>query len=178
LVMYMISRNVCSSPIYVLSVSMDPVGHRQQQEGELQASNHVNHEQDRRREVRTSFFTRKLANKMQQRGQAIPASVIGFLDTPLCLMDEGQRVYFEEKFRPLIPRLAAVLEEIFEELGADVEGWEDMLTFSCSNETPITICARAVLARKERQAREGSLIKREVGLETRRIMLPPDLVRA
>lgn len=160
------------------SVDMIPFGNKQQQEGELQASNHENHEQDRRREVRTSFFTRKLASKLRENGQDIPDSVIGFLDTPLCRMDERQRTYFEEKFRPLIPRLSTILEEVYVELGADVEGWEDMLTFGFSNETPITICARAVLARKERQAREESLIKRGVGLETRRIVLPPDLVRA
>ncbi len=130
-----------------------------------------------RPEVKTSFFTRRLSCKMQQRGQAIPPSVIGFLDTPLCRMDERQRMYFEEKFRPLIPRLAGILEEVYDELGADTEGWEDMLTFNFRNETPITICARAVLARKERQAREESLVKRGAGIETRKLVIPHELVR-
>lgn len=130
-----------------------------------------------RPETRTSFFTRRLSAKMQQRGQPIPPSVVGFLDTPLCLMNEKQRIYFEERFCPLIPALAAILEEVYVELGADTDGWEDMLTYCGDHDTPIMICARAVLARKERQAREESLVGHRVGLETKRIQLPPDLFR-
>ncbi|MBC7230879.1 MAG: hypothetical protein H5T74_10885 [Actinobacteria bacterium] len=143
----------------------------------MQTTGSEKHASATQNEARTSFFTRKLASKLRERGQTIPASVMVFLDTPLCLMDERQRAYFEEKFRPLIPGLAAVLEEVYVQMGADAEGWEDMLTFSSRSETPITICARAVLARKERQAREESLVKRGIGLETRRITLPPDLAR-
>ncbi|MDI7252961.1 MAG: hypothetical protein QME89_10450, partial [Actinomycetota bacterium] len=71
---------------------------------------------------RTSFFTRKLAAKCQKMGVSIPPSVLTFLDTPLCSFNEAQARYFEEKFRPLIPRLISILEEVYEELGADREG--------------------------------------------------------
>lgn len=101
---------------------------------------------------RTSFFTRKLAFKLQQKGIDIPPGVTTFLDTPLCMFNEEQTTYFEMKFRHLIPRLIAVLEEVYDEMGADREGWEDMLTYNVRQETPIGICARAVLVKKERAA--------------------------
>ncbi len=126
-------------------------------------------------EARASFFTRKLASKMRQIGQPIPTSVFGFLDTPLCAMNDAQKAYFEEKFCPLIPALAALLEEVYVEMGADTDGWEDMLTYCGEHDTPIVICARSVLARKEKQAREESIVGYRVGLETKRIQLPPDL---
>lgn len=112
------------------------------------------HEESAVRRPRTSFFTRKLAAKFQEMGKNIPPSVMTFLDTPLCSFNEEQCRYFEEKFRPLIPRLIAVLEEVYDELGADREGWEDMITYNIRQETPIGICARAVLVKKERAAKD------------------------
>lgn len=103
---------------------------------------------------RASFFTRKLAFKLRQKGIDMPPSVAAFLDTPLCCLDEKQVAYFEGKFRPLIPQLIAVLEEVYDEMGADREGWEDMLTYNVRRETPIGICARAVLVKKEREAED------------------------
>ncbi|WP_287153993.1 hypothetical protein [Candidatus Solincola tengchongensis] len=122
---------------------------------------------------RTSFFTRKLATKFQKMGIDIPASVMAFLDTPLCAFDEEQARYFEEKFRPLIPRLISILEEVYDELGADREGWEDMLTYNVRQETPIGICARAVLVKKERSAED--ILTRALRDEqrTRRLERPP-----
>ncbi len=103
---------------------------------------------------KTSFFTRRLVMKLRQKGVEIPPGVVTFLDTPLFMFDEQQAAYFERKFRQLIPRLIAVLEEVYDEMGADREGWEDMLIYNVKHETPIGICARAVLARKERAAED------------------------
>jgi len=103
---------------------------------------------------RISFFTRKLAAKLQSQGSNLPASVIAFLDTPTSSFDPQQSTYFEEKFKPLMPKITALLEEVFDELGADLGGWEDMITFNARAETPIAMCARAVLEKKK--AAKGS----------------------
>jgi len=106
---------------------------------------------------------------MKQKGIDMPPSVAAFLDTPLCSLDEKQVAYFEGKFRPLIPQLIAVLEEVYEELGADREGWEDMLTYNVRQETPIGICARAVLVKKERAAED--VLSRDLRAEQRTVRI-------
>jgi len=128
--------------------------------------------QESNRGPRVSFFTRKLTAKCQKMGMNIPPSVMAFLDTPLCSFNEEQARYFEEKFRPLIPRLISILEEVYDELGADREGWEDMITYSVKQETPIGICARAVLVKKERSA--GDILTRTLrdGQMTKRLERP------
>jgi hypothetical protein len=126
-----------------------------------------------RLDVRTSFFTRKLAFKFEQRGGEIPSSVMAFLDTPLYTFSETQRIYFEEKFCPQIPSLASILEELFNEMGADREGWEDMITYSGNLDTPIKICARAVLAKKEKEAGDVLSLSVRQAQRTKKITLPP-----
>jgi hypothetical protein len=126
-----------------------------------------------RRDVRMSFFTRRLSSKLGQSGSAIPASVMSFLDTPICSFDENLRVYFEEQFCPMIPSIVNVLAEIFEEVGAEKEGWEDMITYSGNTDTPIKICARAVLARKQKENDNDSIANAHPGQRTKRIQLPP-----
>jgi hypothetical protein len=108
-----------------------------------------------RREVRTSFFTRKLCSKLAKKGTAIPASVVAFLDTPVNSFNEKMKAYFEEHFRPQIPSIVNVLSEIFDEIGADLEGWGDMITINGETDTPIKICARAVLERKGKEKGRG-----------------------
>lgn len=105
---------------------------------------------------RISFFTRKLAAKLKSQGSSMPAAVAAFLDTPMNSFDEQQSAYFEEKFKPLMPKLTALLEEVFDELGADLSGWEDMITFNARTETPIALCARAVLEKKKAGKRSFS----------------------
>lgn len=102
-----------------------------------------------RTEIRTSFFTRKFSHKMKQRGTGVPPSVMAFLDTPISSFDEKQRAYFEEKFNPMMPTVISVLTEIYEEVGADRDGWADMITYSCKTDTPMKICAREALALKD-----------------------------
>lgn len=131
-----------------------------------------------RPEVRTSFFTRRLESKFREQGQPVPPAVLAFLDTPLCSMNEKQRAYFEDKFCSLIPILASVLEEVYVELGADTDGWEDMITYCGEVDTPVMICARSVLARKEKEEEESSILKIRPGLATKRIHLPPELTEA
>ncbi len=126
---------------------------------------------------RVSFFTRKLVAKFQKMGKSVPPSVVAFLDTPLCSFDRQQAAYFEEKFRPLIPRLISVLEEIYDELGADREGWEDMITYNVRQETPIGICARAVLVKKERSAEDVLTRSLRDEQRTRRLQRPLCLSR-
>lgn len=121
---------------------------------------------------RTSFFTRKLAVKFQKMGIELPSSVMAFLDTPLSTFNEEQARYFEEKFRPLIPRLISIMEEIYDELGADREGWEDMITYNVRQETPIGICARAVLVKKERSAEDVLTCALRDEQRTRRLQRP------
>jgi hypothetical protein len=128
-----------------------------------------------RREVKTSFFTRKLSSKLGQGGSPIPASVIAFLDTPVCTLDEKWRIYFEEQFCPMIPSLVNVLAEIFDEIGAEEDGWDDMITYSGNMDTPIKICARAVLARKKKAAENNPAASAQPGQRTKKIQLPPQL---
>jgi hypothetical protein len=87
------------------------------------------------RTPKTSFFTRRLANKLGQKGVDVPSSVMTFLDTPLCTLNEQESLYFESKFCPLIPNIVSALEEIFNEIGADPEGWEDMMTYAGNLDT-------------------------------------------
>jgi hypothetical protein len=122
--------------------------------------------------VKTSFFTRRLTNKLGQRGVDVPPSVISFLDTPLCTLDEQQSTYFEQKFCPLIPNIVSALEEIFDEVGADTEGWEDMMTYAGNLDTPIKICANAVLVKKEREAQDLVSLKLKAEQRTKKITLP------
>jgi len=122
--------------------------------------------------ARTSFFTRRLAAKLGQRGVEVPNSVIAFLDTPLCTLNEQQSMYFEEKFCPLIPDIVSALEEIFNEVGADTEGWEDMMTYAGSLDTPIKICANAVLIKKEREASDLVSVELKAEQRTKKISLP------
>jgi hypothetical protein len=122
--------------------------------------------------VRTSFFTRRLANKLGQKGVDVPGSVITFLDTPLCTLTEEQSVYFEQKFCPLIPNIVSALEEIFNEVGADPEGWEDMMTYAGKLDTPIKICANAVLIKKEREASDLISLDLKKEQRTKKISLP------
>jgi hypothetical protein len=124
------------------------------------------------KEIRTSFFTRKLSLKMDKMGSPIPPPVMAFLDTPLATFNDQQKEYFDQKFCPLIPNLISLLEEIFNELGADREGWEDMLTYSGKGDTPIKICARAVSAKKEKEKRSQAAAP-GVGQQTKKIELPP-----
>jgi len=122
--------------------------------------------------VKTSFFTRRLTSKLEQRGVDIPQSVINFLDTPLCTLNEQQSVYFEQKFCPLIPNIVSALEEIFDEVGADTEGWEDMMTYAGSLDTPIKICANAVLIKKEKEAHDLVSLRLKAEQRTKKITLP------
>jgi hypothetical protein len=131
-----------------------------------------------RPEVRTSFFTRRLAGRFQGQGQPIPPAVMVFLDTPLCAMNDKQRAYFENKFCSLIPTLASMLEEVYIELGADTDGWEDMITYCGDTDTPVMICARAVLARKEKEEEANNVLRIRPGLETKRIQLPSEFADA
>jgi hypothetical protein len=124
------------------------------------------------RTPKTSFFTRRLANKLGQKGVDVPSSVMTFLDTPLCTLNEQESLYFESKFCPLIPNIVSALEEIFNEIGADPEGWEDMMTYAGNLDTPIKICANAVLVKKEKEA--DDVLSRNIRAEqrTKKIALP------
>lgn len=121
---------------------------------------------------KTSFFTRKLANKLGQQGVAVPQSVMMFLDTPLCTLNKEQSSYFESKFCPLIPNIVSALEDIFNEIGANPEGWEDMMTYAGNLDTPIKICANAVLVKKEKEV--GDVVSQDMRAEqrTKKITLP------
>jgi hypothetical protein len=122
--------------------------------------------------ARTSFFTRRLTSKLQQRGVDVPNTVITFLDTPLCTLNEQQSTYFEQKFCPLIPNIVSALEEIFNEVGADTEGWEDMMTYAGNLDTPIKICANAVLVKKEKEASDVVSLDKRKQQMTKKISLP------
>jgi len=122
--------------------------------------------------AKTSFFTRRLASKLGQKGVEIPGSVVTFLDTPLSTLNENQTMYFEQKFCPLIPSIVSALEEIFNEVGADTEGWEDMMTYAGSLDTPIKICANAVLIKKEREAQDLVTLNLKAEQRTKKISLP------
>jgi hypothetical protein len=122
--------------------------------------------------TRTSFFTRRLTSKLEQRGVDVPGSVITFLDTPLCTLNEQQSTYFEQKFCPLIPNIVSALEEIFNEMGADTEGWEDMMTYAGTLDTPIKICANAVLVKKEKEASDVVSLDKRKQQMTKKITLP------
>ena len=122
--------------------------------------------------VKTSFFTRRLTSKLGQKGVEVPQSVINFLDTPLCTLNEQQSTYFEQKFCPLIPNIVSALEEIFDEVGADTEGWEDMMTYASSLDTPIKICANAILIKKEKEAHDLVSLRLKAEQQTKKINLP------
>jgi len=123
-------------------------------------------------EIRTSFFTRKLSYKLDQQGSPISPPIMNFLDTPLCTFNDQQRDYFDQKFCPLIASIISLLEEIFNELGADRQGWDDLLTYGSKSDTPIKICARAVSVKKEKEAK-GNVLNPGVEQQTKKIELPP-----
>jgi hypothetical protein len=124
------------------------------------------------RDIRSSFFTRRLANKLNQKGSPIPPPIMVFLDTPLCTFNDDQKDYFDNKFCPLIPTLISLLEEIFNELGADREGWDDLLTYGSKSDTPIKICARAVSVKKEKES-ENHNANSGMEQQTKKIQMPP-----
>jgi hypothetical protein len=128
------------------------------------------------REIRSSFFTRKLSKKLNQKGSPIPAPIMVFLDTPLCTFNDDQKEYFDKKFCPLIPTLISLLEEVFNELGADRQGWDDLLTYGGKSDTPIKICARAVSVKKEKEKR-GQAAPSGTEQQTKKIQLPPQYER-
>ena len=127
-------------------------------------------------DIRTSFFTRKLSNKLDQQGSPIPPPIMLFLDTPLCTFNDEQREYFDQKFCPLIPNIISILEEVFNDLGADREGWDDLLTYGAKSETHIKICARAVSTKKAKEAKTN-VLNPDAEQQTKKIQLPPQYDR-
>jgi hypothetical protein len=138
----------------------------------MEARRGIDEEGQRNMATRTSFFTRKLAYKLEQQGVTVPQSVMAFLDTPMSALGEQESVYFEKKFCPLIPSIVSALEEVFNEVGADTEGWEDMMTYGSKQETPIKICATAVLIKKEREANDVVSVRANIEQRTKKIALP------
>jgi len=125
----------------------------------------------------TSFFTRKLANKLHEKGVNVPQSFLLFMDTPMKTFSENQARYFDQKIINLFPTFVAILEEVFNDLGADEDGWEDMIDYLGKEDTPIKLCATAVLIRKTREVKAGPLFNpAAMGQPTRKIQLPPQLV--
>lgn len=125
----------------------------------------------------TSFFTRKLANKLHEKGVNVPQSFLLFMDTPMKAFSENQAMYFEQKISRLFPSFVATLEEVFNDLGADEEGWEDMIEYLGKEDTPIKLCAMAVLIRKTKEVKVGPLYNpAAMGQTTKKIHLPPQLV--
>jgi hypothetical protein len=125
----------------------------------------------------TSFFTRRLANKLKEKGIEVPQSFLVFMDTPMRSFNKVQVMYFEQQISRLIPSFVATLEEVFQDLRADEEGWEDMVDHLGKEDTPIKICATAVLIRKSREVKPGLLYNpAAMGQHTKKIELPPQLV--
>jgi len=125
----------------------------------------------------TSFFTRKLAYKLKEKGIEVPQSFLLFMDTPMKTFNKNQVMYFEQKISRLFPSFVATLEEVFTDLRADEEGWEDMVDHLGKEDTPIKICATAVLIRKSKEVKPGLLYNpAAMGQHTKKIELPPQLV--
>lgn len=122
--------------------------------------------------IRTSFFTRKFSYKLRQKGKSVPPEIMLFLDTPICNFDEEQRTYFEEKFNPMMHSVISILSEVYEEVAADRDGWGDMIGYDGKKDTPIKICARAVLESKEREARGANPFGTAQEQEAREMRLP------
>jgi hypothetical protein len=125
----------------------------------------------------TSFFTRRLANKLEEKGIEVPQSFLVFMDTPMRSFNKIQAIYFEQKVCRLFPSFVATLEEVFKDLRADEEGWEDMVDHLGKEDTPIKICATAVLIRKWKEVKPGPLYNpAAMGQHTKKIEIPPQLV--
>jgi len=125
----------------------------------------------------TSFFTRRLGNKLKEKGIKVPQSFLIFMDTPMRSFNKIQVMYFEQKVCRLFPSFVATLEEVFQDLRADEEGWEDMVDHLGKEDTPIKICATAVLIRKSREVKPGLLYNpTAMGQSTKKIELPPHFV--
>jgi hypothetical protein len=125
----------------------------------------------------TSFFTRRLAYKLKEKGIKVPQSFLMFMDTPMKAFNENQVMYFEQKISRLFPSFVATLEEVFQDLRADEEGWEDMVDHLGKEDTPIKICATAVLIRKSKEVKAGPLYNpAAMGQTTKKIQLPPQFV--
>lgn len=127
------------------------------------------------RAIGNTFFTRKLAMKLRQQGVNVPQAFLSFMDTPLKAFDEKQAAYFDQKISRLFPSFVSTLEEIFSEIGANEEGWEDMLEYLGEDDTPIKICASAVLIRKDRKEGGMNPYNRAEEQNTKKIQLPPQL---
>lgn len=125
----------------------------------------------------TSFFTRRLANKLKEKGIDVPQTFLLFMDTPMKTFNENQVMYFEQKICRLFPSFVATLEEVFQDLKADKEGWEDMVDHLGKEDTPIKICATAVLICKSKEIPVGPLYNpAAMGQTTKKIQLPPQFV--
>ncbi|MDY6797043.1 MAG: hypothetical protein SWK76_17435 [Actinomycetota bacterium] len=124
-----------------------------------------------------TFFTRRLAGKLKEQGVKVPQAFLSFMDTPMKTFNEKQAAYFDQKISRLFPSFVATLEEIYSEMGANEEGWEDMLEYLGDDDTPIKICASAVLIQKVKKEGSGNTYSRAAEQGTKKIQLPPQFAQ-
>lgn len=120
-----------------------------------------------------SFFARRLANKLRERGVEVPPAFLRFMDTPMQGFNESQAEYFEKNVRRLFPSFVETLDEVFREMGSNEEGWEDMIIYNGEESTPIKLCASAVLDSKVKEEKGRPCYQPSTGQATKRIQLPP-----
>jgi hypothetical protein len=99
---------------------------------------------------RKSYFTKKLERKLAEREIKVPASIIVLLDKPFDdFTAEDQELYETEfKGRQLTILFSDLLDELYEETGRVVSGWNALCRYL--KETPMKLIATYVVQEEER----------------------------
>jgi hypothetical protein len=95
-----------------------------------------------------SFFTKKLEYKLEQKGIEIPHSFMALMDKPFDHFSEEDRLIYESQFRALAYVFAELLCEVYQSMGGNRQGWEDMA--ERLEDTPAKIIAKLVISEEER----------------------------
>ncbi len=95
-----------------------------------------------------SFFTKKLERKLEERAIEIPYSYIVLMDTPFEQFSEEDKIIYDTQFRALSYIFVELLSEVYESMGSNRQGWEDMA--DRLKPTPIKVLAKLVLTELDR----------------------------
>ena len=116
----------------------------------MEAKEDAAREESTRKVRPRSFFTRKIEGKLEQKGTELPQQIISFLDQPFDLFNEEDKLFYEEKVKPLFDLFSELLLEVFDQMGRPEEGWEE--STKLMQDCPAKVVAMLALYRYRRQA--------------------------
>ncbi len=103
-------------------------------------------------ETKHSFFTQKLADKLEQEGIPTPSYVLDLLDKPFAsFSEEDKRVYETQiKGKELLVLFARLLQQIYEGVGESTRhSWRGMCHLL--KDSPIKVCVSYVINQEQEQ---------------------------